>query len=364
VTIDGRIGGTGSTKSLTITNTSSSFTASTMQFINDASNNNVRYCVILGSNTSTSTPYGTIDFYSGNITGNDNNTINYNDIGEASSFLPSFAIFSYSNSPAYSNDNNVVDNNNIYNYYSPGNNSSGIYLKSGSGITSNSGWTISNNHFYQTAARTNATSGNNYNAIRIGTAPDVSGGGFIISGNIIGYAASDRSGITQYGPASPTFAYKFYGIHIYQNATTSEIQGNEIGSITLNTYSSATTPPGVFSGIYVEQGKVNIGTSSANIIGANNGISSIIITTAFANSTPAIVPIYVSSSYECQIQNNKIGAISTGGTANKGYSFYGIYISGSGSHTVISNTIGNSTPNNINIGIINTTTAETDFYCI
>jgi hypothetical protein len=77
VTIDGRVNATGSTKSLTVSNTSTSSTAgtSTIRFINDASSNTVKYCTLKGSSTNASAG---IVFFSTTTgaTGNDNNTIN------------------------------------------------------------------------------------------------------------------------------------------------------------------------------------------------------------------------------------------------------------------------------------------------
>ena len=76
VTIDGRIGSTGTTHSLTITNTNT--TGSAMTFSNDASNNTVKYTDLKSDNTAT----GVILFStSTGTTGNDNNTIDNCNIG-------------------------------------------------------------------------------------------------------------------------------------------------------------------------------------------------------------------------------------------------------------------------------------------
>ena len=71
VTIDGRFGGSG--RYLTFRNTNTGTSASTILFINDASNNTVRNCVVEGA--STSIARGVILFSTGAVTGNDNNLI-------------------------------------------------------------------------------------------------------------------------------------------------------------------------------------------------------------------------------------------------------------------------------------------------
>jgi len=161
VTIDGRINQLGATKTLIISNTSNAVNASTIQLANDANNNTIQYCMISGSNNSSlGVPFGTINMTAGIALGNDNNNINNNDIYNATT-LPAYAIYSYTGpGSAFSNDNNIVANNNIYNYFSNTTDASGIYLNAGAGVTSNSGWTISNNRFYQTAARNTPSSGN------------------------------------------------------------------------------------------------------------------------------------------------------------------------------------------------------------
>jgi len=82
VTIDGSVNASGSTKNLNIINLNTSgldFT-STIRFINDASGNTVKFCNLKGSSTG-STQAGTLLFSTaGSGTGNDNNTVEHNDI--------------------------------------------------------------------------------------------------------------------------------------------------------------------------------------------------------------------------------------------------------------------------------------------
>ena len=361
VTIDGREGGTGSTKSLTISNPNNTQTSSTIQLYSDATNNIIRYCQILGSNSSShAAPSGTINLTTGSSVGNDNNNINNNDIYEASGGLPSFAIYSYTGSATYSNDNNTVDNNNIYNYFSTLYNASGIFLNAGAGITSNSNWTITNNKLYQTNDRNTATATNNYYGIRIGnTTANVTGGGFNISGNTIGFATSGSTGYTTYGPAVPNFGYRFTAIQLYISSTAASIQGNTISNIKINTISGATV---IFAGISVDAGSADIGTITPNIIGSSSGTGA--ITCLTTNSLPVIYGINANSAGNVRIQSNTIASINTAISNTMGYTFYGINTTGAGVFTITSNTIGNTTANSISIGTATSTTGINSFFGI
>jgi len=85
VTFDGRVNATGSAKDLTIQNMSISNTAgtSTVRFINDAANNTIKYCTIRGASRDTSAGMVFFSTTTG-TTGNDNNTIDNNNITNSS----------------------------------------------------------------------------------------------------------------------------------------------------------------------------------------------------------------------------------------------------------------------------------------
>jgi hypothetical protein len=147
------------------------------------------------------------------------------------------------------------------------------------------------------------------------------------------------------------------GIELTVAATpVSQIQGNTITAISLTTTSGATTAPGIFTGISVLGGNVNIGTTAGNTIGAATGLGAISITSS--TSLAYISGIYVNSTGTDSIKNNIIGAISTGGTASIGYTFYGINTAGAaGNFVIANNSIGStSTAHSITIGISGTTT--------
>jgi hypothetical protein len=123
----------------------------------------------------------------------------------------------------------------------------------------------------------------------------------------------------------------------------------------LSTNSGSAAAPGLFSGISILAGTVNVGTTTGNTIGASTGTSSIVITSS--TSLGYIAGIYANSSSAVSIQNNNIGAISTGGTALIGYSFNGINTVGGAQYSISANTIGSaSTANSITTGINGTTT--------
>ncbi|MBL0012979.1 MAG: hypothetical protein IPP30_04240 [Flavobacterium sp.] len=154
VTIDG-LNANGN--SLTISNTTISAVPNTctIAFQNDATNNTITNCSVLGSSTSAvGTAGGNIWFGAlATVTGNDNNTISNCNIGPAGGNLPSKAIYFSGTSNALANDNIVINNNNIYDFFSPAVSSSGIDLTT-FGV---SNLTITNKRFYQTLTRTQTT---------------------------------------------------------------------------------------------------------------------------------------------------------------------------------------------------------------
>jgi hypothetical protein len=351
VTIDGRVNAIGLSEDLTISNSGTGAAASTMRFRNDASANNIQYCTIQGSSTAVTT--GTIFFSTGTSTGNDGNIIAYNTISAAGSNLPVNAIYSAGTSVAVDNSGNTISSNEILDFFSPTLASNGIYVASNS-----STWTISGNKLFQTATRT-ATVANTHRGINIITA---SGTGYIVSNNIIGNGNSSGTGTSNYAGAVGSL---YRGIELTVGTTVaSSVQGNTIDGISFST-TSASGLPGIFSGISVLGGKVDIGTENGNVIGETSGNGAIVITSA--TTAGVITGIYSSSTNSVNIRNNKIGSISTAGGNAIGYTFQGIYTAGAaGNYTIASNTIGSSdlsTSNSISVGSA-TTTAVCTFYGI
>ncbi|NUN70286.1 MAG: hypothetical protein HUU02_11300, partial [Bacteroidetes bacterium] len=264
VTIDGLNSGG---NALTIENTSTSATAgtSTIRFINDASNNTVQNCTIKGSGTGATT--GTVYYSTGTTTGNDNNTVSGNIIAPSGSNLPLNGVYSAGTSVSVDNSGNTVSNNDIQDYYGAAAASNGILIAS-----SSSAWTITGNKFFQTGTRT-ATAGNAHRAIQIVTALGVN---YTVSNNTIGYADNAGTGVTTYDGA---FANLFRGIELtVGTASASSVQGNTVSGISFSTTSGTTTLPGIFSGIVVLGGNVNIGTVTPNTVGSGTGTGAVSVT--------------------------------------------------------------------------------------
>ncbi|MFZ4770202.1 MAG: beta strand repeat-containing protein, partial [Ferruginibacter sp.] len=336
VTIDGRVNATGSTTDMAIFNTSTS-SASTIRFYADATNNTVEYCSLQGSNTTAG--YGTLFFSTGTTTGNDGNTITNNTITSAGSNLPLNAIYS-AGTAAKENSEISITNNNIQDH--SGASSSGIFVASNS-----SAWTITGNRFFQSASR--SISGT-HRAINIVTA---SGGGYVINNNIIGYSSASATGTSTFTGSANLVPIEL----TVAVSPVSEIQGNTIRGISFSTSATTTAGSGIFSGISLLGGTVNIGTTDANTIGAASGISSIVINPSA--STPVVQGIYASTTGTVSIQDNSIGGIAINGAATIGFTFYGINTSGTaGNFTISNNTIGSAlTTNSIAVGTSGTTTS-------
>ena len=144
VTIDGRSGGSG--RYLTFRNTSTATTASTILFINDASNNTVRNCVVEGANPSTFV--NVIGFSTASRTGNNNNLITENQVRDLSTTVgvPAYLIGSLG-SAAFPNTGNTLSNNECFNF-----SATAIYVS----LTGNANWTLSGNDIYDVNEQTAA----------------------------------------------------------------------------------------------------------------------------------------------------------------------------------------------------------------
>lgn len=347
VTIDGlNTGG----NSLTISNTNTGSTASTIQLIQDASSNMITRCNVRGSTGAAGTTgigTGVIYFAYGTapVTGCDNNTISNNTIGPAGTNLPVRGIYSLGvvGSGPFS-DNNSILNNNIFDYFSPYENSYGVYL-----LSSNGNWTISGNHFYQTATRTPI---NNRTHFGISV---VTGKGLTINNNFIGGSSPSALGApyTFAGTAST----RFVGITMSaDNLPVNNIQGNTIANISLNTSAFSDIGTGIWCGIEIFSGSANVGTTAANTIGATSGTDNIRVVST--GSGGLVVGMSIGATGAIAIQNNTMGAISfTGSGSTIAGHLAGInFADGSSSLTVSGNTIGNVTADNMRSGTNGTTT--------
>ena len=335
VIFEGRPGGAGTEKELTIENTNTSTAGATVRFINEASNNIFRHIVIRGATTGTNRGVVFFSTTTG-ANGNDNNTIENSDIRDGVS-LPRYIIFSQSTSSTL-NDNNQILNNNIFNFHSSSGDAAGVRLNIG-----NAGWTISGNNFFQTVEREGGSG-----TIRgIHITSGSTGENFSVSNNFIGGSQTNAGGAawTNSGTAADS---RFVGIHLNVSSTTpSSLQGNVIRNIVWETSGNASVLPGIFSGIFVQQGAVNIGTTAGNFIGGASGTGSINVTTSGDGGTT--FGIGASGFPDRNIFNNTIGSITTNGTnTSVSASLIGIQAT-NGINTISGNNIGsNSTADSFN----------------
>ena len=355
ITIDGRPGGTGTTSMLSIANTNLGATPS-VQLINDASSNIIRFCTIQSVNNSVVS--GTIVFGStSGISGNDNNTIDNCTISDGAT-TPVNAIYSAGLSALVDNSNNSITNCNISNFASSTVASMGILLAS----PGSSNWIISGNRLFQTATRLTTVAGIQHAGINI-----QSGSGYTITNNIVGFANSSGTGTSNYigntvtlagFPTSYTvtgtaFNTRYIAINgaFTAGGAASSIQNNTVAGIALYTSSGANTSSGILCGINISSGSANIGNVTGNQIGSLTGLGSLY--SACTTTGGTAVGIFVVSANTVTIQNNSIGGIDASGTtATINGGITGIDVSGTATYTITGNTIGNSTAGNLRNGFI------------
>ena len=334
ITIDGRLHDSegniiNNNKDLVITNSSlgdqTTNKASTIQFINSAHDNTIQYCNIKGSSVHAES--GTIYFStSTDGNGNDNNTIQYNDISPNGISHPTNIIFSLG-SDGIDNSNNSIISNNLINFMAS-NNSNGIILKS-----YNSEWTITSNSIYQTS---------DYSPIDaytyMGIMIENTGTNYAIQGNYIG-GEEPECGSTPMTKNNDNNNV-FYGI--YFDASSGSIQSNKIQNINWTNSGAA-----AWYGIYIKNGSTTIGTITGNTIGDSTGTNSIVVTGGATGTNVYGISIISSSTNDCQ--NNIIGSIKTDNSSTNASNFIAIYKDAiAGTTTISNNIIGSlSTSNNI-----------------
>lgn len=310
VTIDGLNNGG---NSLTISNTtvSTNTNTSTIRFINDATNNIITNCKILGSsNSAVGTNAGNILFSSGTVTGNDNNTISNCEIGPAGSNLPSKGIYfaGTTSSQTLNNSGNVISGCTIHDYFHPGNTSSGIYSKNGTRQS-----TIQNNKFYQSAARV-LTTNSVHSAITIEN-NNANGTEFQITGNRIGYADSSGNGTYTISGASNTFI----GIELnLGTAALTTVDGNIIAGINHSSNNSGVDAASPSMAIYIQNGLVSV---TGNTIGSMNSTGSIVYTSG-SGTQSGFIGIGNYSSSNSVISGNSIGGISASNSSTGASNIY------------------------------------------
>ena len=349
VNIDGRFANAGTY--LMFRNTSN--TAPTIGFLNDAQSNTVQYSIIESGNTSMLTTLGGA-IWIGTTTGllgNDNNTINNCDIRDRSDIPGNPAISincqGTSNIITQYNDNTVISNNSIHDWYLlNGTTQNAVNIGVG-----NSASTVSGNSFYQTATRSHTLSGGSTRAINISFTSNVnSNGGNTVTGNFIGGSAPGATGndmtINVTGVGNST---QFGAISVITGLIPNNIQNNIIRKIDFTT-NAPTGNTTMWFGLQLGQGVFNVGNTTGNVIGDATITSSIKITiNAGGAGVPFLAGILASTiSGSYNIQNNTISGISVAGTGTSTVYFQWIQVQGTPSATsiVTGNTIGSTTTAN------------------
>lgn len=327
--IDGRAAGIGAS-ALTIINSSSSASKRVFTFINDASNNTIKYCTIKGDNSSTSSGTAGLILFSTTTgtTGNDSNTITYCTLQENSA-IPGCLIQS-TGTAAKTNSGNTISNCNLVNAKSYS-----IWMDSNTDT-----WTVTGNSFYQTAAISPAT---NFFMININT-----GGAYTITGNYFGGQAASCSG------SAFTITTIANQIGIIQFGSSCSGGNNTISSNTFSNMAFTTTyTAGTKVSIIIAQGSSSfiIGSSgNGNTIGATSGTGNITITDNSASGTRTLAAINLTSTgTSSSVAYNTIGALTVNGTNTTGTVTMVRNVGSGATLTITNNTFGNTTANNISI---------------
>jgi hypothetical protein len=245
--------------SLTLENLSTSSSATSLLFANNANNNVITNCFIAGSNnTDAANSKGVVTFDGGSY-----NTISYCDIRPAGSNKPWACIVA---SGGTNNNNNIINQCKLFDFFLTGTDKyqAGIYLKAGA-----TAWTITNNSIYQTAAVT--ATGGHMVGIYIG-----SGNGHVISNNFFGGSAPSCQG------AQMTYTGTLRSMRFLEtslsigNAVVNTITNNTIANINISSTENYTGSPmyNRFAAFFIQSGKHSI---KNNTVGSMTSINNIVL---------------------------------------------------------------------------------------
>ncbi|MBK9482709.1 MAG: fibronectin type III domain-containing protein [Bacteroidetes bacterium] len=337
ITFDGRPGGVGIVRHLTISNTIT--TGSAVSYINDANNITLNYLNILGVTSSATN--GVVAFGNSLTTaGNSDNTIQNCDLSDGVT-TPNNMIYSNNATLNAFNARNTINNNTISDFFSPTLASNGVLINT----AGNREWTISNNSFFQSANRTYTTSAS-HSYININSA---AGYGYTVNGNFLGGTAPLAAGgpATYLGAVASTMKVILLSVGV---GPTSTINNNTIKNFNFSTTSSATVGPGIWTGINI-LGVGNFDVTN-NTIGSTVTNGSIVTSTTLSGgSTTGFTS---TCSGNTNITGNNIGGITANSSTNLiSTSVIGMYMT-AGRNMVTNNTIGSiSSADNI-INSLNT----------
>ena len=329
VTIDGRVNGVGSTKSLEIVNYNTSYDKgnATVKIENDATKFTLQYCILKGGTLSSEDGIFTIGNTSslGNdqvVIANNSFTNAYNDATKA----PANSIYIKAATAGFENDRITINNNHFYDNFNTF--MSGVVGNAINIQSNNSNITISNNSIFKPNNLASSVSTTLYGIYLYGTI------GCNLTNNYIGGSAPQASGAAFI--MDGTVNNQFYAISVFSSSSIPhQIQGNVITNIDVRRST-------FFSGIYIDgTGAFNVGDISSNIIGASTGNNAILFKGYSAQNT--FYGIYTNSGGNILIKNNSIGSITSSATGpTLSSNLYGIFVPNNSTNKlrIINNTIG------------------------
>lgn len=339
VTLDGRAGGVGNGKDLTLkvpTNTSAilayhmannNILINALRFNASANAQYINEYINLGG-------WWYYPYYN-RVLEENKITISDCEIGD-SNIMSTYGIYSAFYYYANTNSTVIVKNNHIFNTGTGNSTYAGaIYSQVYSSL--NASWFIEGNHIYNLIPLGSSYNTQAYYGI-YSNSHNVS-----IKNNYIGGSGPYCSGSAfETGPASN--ANVFYGIYCSSNnnANVASIQGNTIANFF---WPGVSTTP--WTGIYVNMPLTHIGDSVGNIIGDTLVNTNVYVLSQINSTTPVAYGIRVLGGTMAKIGNNIISGISAGGT-NNNYpcSFTGISASNNANLLISNNTIGNQSLSN------------------
>ncbi len=304
VTIDG-VSRTDVSTGLIIQNPNA-INANTLRFVNGASNNTIKNCIIKGANVS---PEPTTNYAAGQITfadgDNDFNTITDNDLCdiEGAASMPVCMIATTASTANTSNDI-TISNNKMYNIESGFTPSSACgYIYAYNINTGCKNYSVLNNKIYWTKP---ASLYANLYGINI----NLAGAGSRIENNIVGYANADATGTATL--SSTNLSQYVYGIY----AKNSTIKNNIVGGMDAAAFS--------FYGIRTLQYTVSV---NPNDFCSQNKVSDIRVTSGYTTGNSNLYGLYIyttSSMTNMNVNNNIIRNLTLSNTANMPCYVYGI----------------------------------------
>ncbi|MDQ6844931.1 MAG: hypothetical protein M3Z92_11345, partial [Bacteroidota bacterium] len=316
VTIDGGAGNYLTFRNINVSGT----TGGAFTFINGASFNTIRHCNLEGFTDINNGVllFSTSATFAG---GNSNNLVDYCNINGTvgSNNAITCVLSAGTNVSGYENSNNIISNNNIYNYKERG-----LGIKS----KGSDAWTITGNSFYNGSIASSITyaAGSTLHGMRI-----LGGSGYTVTNNYIGGSAALATGANAtYATTTGNVSYQGILLNTSSSIPESNIKGNTIARINITSFPVAASST-AFIGIETNGSGINIGGSGmeGNMVGSNTSNSSIVITTSTATNTftTLIRGIYCNSSAGTVI-GNQVASIDINniGAAPSPSTFLGIYV--------------------------------------